>query len=53
MPDIATEVQQELERMIGRLVVHNTTLTVRLAHAIEALAAAQAALKEKETDHGP
>lgn len=46
---IAMEVQQELERMIGRLVVHNTTLTVRLAHAIEARDAATAASTQKET----
>ena len=43
-PVVAVEAQREIERLIGRLVVQNTTLTAQLGRLSDQLAAAQAAL---------
>lgn len=46
-PVVAVEAQREIERLIGRLVVQNTTLTAQLGRLSEQLAAAQAELDKQ------
>lgn len=52
-PSIAVEAQREIERLIGRLVVQNTTLTAQLGRLSEQLAAAHAALEEARQTPAP
>ena len=58
-PVVAVEAQREIERLIGRLVVQNTTLTAQLGRLSDQLAAAQAELEQarrpptpEEVPHG-
>ena len=52
-PVVAVEAQREIERLIGRLVVQNTTLTAQLGRLTDQLAAAQAALAEARPTPAP
>lgn len=46
-PVVVAEAQREIQRLIGRLVVQNTTLTAQLGWLSEQYAAAQAELNKQ------